>query len=404
MATPTVSIIVPAYNHGAYLTLTINSALVQTWRDFEVIVVDDGSKDNTPEVAASFGDAITFIRQENKGMAGSRNTGIRHARGEFIAFLDDDDLWEPEYLAHVIPALQRDPSLGACRAGFRIMDSNGVRLPQQTTRQVAPDRMYDALLDGGFFPPCTVTARKACFDELGVFDTNLQGLADWDMWIRISRVHGFLSLPETLVLYRVHPSGLSANVEHMAEDRFKAIGKHFGPEEGDAASWSAERRRVYSGAHLNTALAYYQRGDPARNDAGKGDEQLAIALRLRPALVERLDLFYELALSNQPRGYRGQIEGLDVRHQADAMMARVEPLLEQTPGMTPALKRAARGNAYLALSMLADQAGDWALARSYLRGAATANPALLKDPAILRRMAKLAAGKQFAATARGRSN
>ena len=397
MSTPTVSVVIPAYNHGAYLAQTINSALAQTWRDFEVVVVDDGSKDNTPEVAASFASAIRFIRQENRGMAGSRNTGISQARGEFVAFLDDDDLWEPEYLAHVIPALQQDPTAGACRAGFQIMDGAGTRLPQQTNLEVAPDRMYDRLIDGGFFPPCTVTVRKSAFETLGVFDTNLQGLADWDMWLRISKAYRYLSLPDTLVLYRVHGGGLSSNVEHMFEDHLRAITKHFGPETGDPAQWPTDRRRAYAGAYLSAALAYYQQGNATR-----GDQFIGRTFELYPPIAKRLDVFYELALADQPRGFRGIIESEELDERAARLNARVKTLYAAENPEMASMRFFAIANANLALSMLADQAGDWGAARRYLLRAARGNPGFLADPSFTRRLAKLTAGKQLAGLARRR--
>ncbi len=395
MSTPVVSVVIPAYNHGAYLTQTINSALAQIWYDREIIVVDDGSQDNTPEVATSFGSAIRFVRQENKGMAGSRNTGIDAARGEFVAFLDDDDLWEPEYLAHVVPALQQDPAAGACRTGFQIMDGVGTRLPQETVLEIAPDRMYDRLIDGGFFPPCTVTVRKAAFEKLGVFDTNLQGFADWDMWLRISKDYRYLSLPETLVLYRVHGGGLSSNVEHMFTDHLKAVRKHFGPEEGDPASWPTNRRRAYAGAYLSAALAYYQKGD-----LPMGDRQLIKAFQAYPPLAKRVDVFYELALADQPRGFRGRIESENLAERAALLYAKVEMLNASGGAEMAGLRSTAAANANLVLGMLADQSGDWPLARRYLLQAVRANPNLLTNPSFARRLAKVTAGKQIVGLAR----
>ncbi|HEX9077055.1 MAG TPA: glycosyltransferase family A protein, partial [Anaerolineae bacterium] len=97
-----VSVVIPSYNHARYLRDAIRSVIAQTYRDFEIIIVDDGSSDDTPQVVAGFGNAVRYIRQENRGLAGARNTGVRAARGAFIGLLDADDIWMPEYLASML--------------------------------------------------------------------------------------------------------------------------------------------------------------------------------------------------------------------------------------------------------------------------------------------------------------
>ena len=130
MDTPRVSIIMAAFNHAQYIDKAIASALAQTWQDFELIVVDDGSTDATGQVVSQFGSPVRYIYQQNRGQGGARNRGIASARGEFVCFLDDDDLWEPEYLATVISVFQRQPDTDALYTGFRIIDGEDRLLPQ----------------------------------------------------------------------------------------------------------------------------------------------------------------------------------------------------------------------------------------------------------------------------------
>ena len=240
-----VSVIIPAYNHAAFLGQTIESALNQTWQDFEIIVVDDGSRDETPQVAARFGSAIRYIRQANHGMAATRNNGIRQASGEVISFLDDDDLWLPNYLSTVMFYFESDPALAAIHTGFQLTsDEKGRDFPQQGTRTVLASDLYDTLIEGGFFPPSSVSVRKSCLGSVGLFDERLQGYADWELWLRICRDHKFIGIPDILIKYRLHAGGLSSNVQHMIEDRLKAVCKHFGPPDGQITTWPRDKRRA----------------------------------------------------------------------------------------------------------------------------------------------------------------
>ena len=386
---PVVTIVIPAYNHADYLGETIESALAQSYRDFEVFVVDDGSSDATPYVLKGFGDAVRWIRQENSGMAASRNTGIREARGEFIGFLDDDDLWEPNYLARVIPVLQKNSNTGACFAAFRMIDAAGNPLPQKSRLAVPPEKMYDTLIDGGFFPPCSVTVRKVCFNHLGVFDTNLQGYADWDMWLRISHEYDFVGLPQVLVKYRIHSQGLSSNVQHMFLDNLKAVVKHFGPQDEPLSIWPYDRKRAYGAAYFSAALGYYQHGQLT-----EVIPLLKTAFSIFPELLTRTSTFFELACGNQPRGYRGQASLLDLERSSADMLHFLDAFFKSAEPSVQPLRNVAFGNAYLALAMLSDQSGLWSQARIYLLKAIQYNPKLIST-SYLRRLAKLSAGKRI---------
>lgn len=386
---PAVSIVIPAYNHARFLKGTIESALAQTWRDYEIVVVDDGSKDDTPAVAAQFGDAIRYIRQANQGMAATRNTALRHAIGDIISFLDDDDLWLPDYLATVMSYFQADSYLAAAHTGYQLTsDEQGRDFPGHSSRTVPADDLYATLIEGGFFPPSSVSVRRMILDKVGFFDEGLQGYADWELWLRICREHKFIGIPVELVKYRIHAGGLSSNVQHMTEDRLKAIRKHFGPPEDDAAAWPADKRRAYAFAYRTAAFEY--------NIQGKSDEAwryLEQALAIWPDIFRRLDTFYEMACGDQPRGQRGEAELLDIDSNGEVLIHRLDRLFAQAPPESLSLKSVAYGNSYLALAMLCDQAGRWGSGRQYLRQAIKANPRLAGSPSVLRRYAKLSLGR-----------
>jgi glycosyltransferase involved in cell wall biosynthesis len=338
---------------------------------------------------------VRYVWQQNRGMAGARNTGIREARGEFISFLDDDDLWEPDHLSQALEALHGMPEASACHTGWQIIDSAGVRLPQMSTRTVPPEQLRDSLLDGGFFPPCSVTVRRYCFERLGVFDENLQGYADWDMWIRVSEVYPFLGIPRVSALYRVHGGGLSSNIDHMFTDSLKAVGKHFGPQEGDPATWPIERRRAYAMAYLTAALAYFQ-----RNDLDHGRSDLATAFRLYPPTAERVDVFYELACGDQPRGWRGDFATHSMENNQKSLLDSLAYVFdsERATGEVKAVRDLAYANAYLALGLLAYGAGELGKSRSMMLRAVSYRPSLALDPQVSTRVAKSFLGAELLGT------
>jgi glycosyltransferase involved in cell wall biosynthesis len=387
--------VIPAYNHAPYVAQTIESALSQTWRDFEVIVVDDGSTDATAKVATRFGDANQYIRQDNGGIAAARNTGIRQARGEFISFLDDDDLWDPDYLKTVVSVFRQDPDTVAVHTGWQAIDERGRWLPQRNTRAVPPEQLYRTLLAGGFFPGACVTVRKTCLDRVGLLDETLRGCDDLDMWLRISRMHRFRGIPQALVLYRMHGGGLSSNEVHMFRDKLRVLSKQFGPHRGDPLEWSEEKRRAYGFAYRSGAIAHIQQGQ-----TDEGRLLLAQAVEIDPHILECLDTYYELALGDQPRGYRGHADLLDLEKNSTEMLESLDMLFAGRDPLIVSMRRAAYGNAYLALAMLGDQAGHWSVARRWLGRAVISNPGLLFSYSVVRRFLKLCAGQRLVTFAR----
>jgi len=185
--TPTVSIIMPAYNTAGLIKTSLVSVFAQTYSDFETIVVNDGSPD-TPElekVLAPYMDRIVYIRQPNKRAAGARNTAIRQARGEFLAFLDSDDAWLPDHLAAQMKKFAADPSLDLVYAnGIRIADPRR----QVEFMEVCPSQgtaNFEALVvERCQISVSTVVVRKSALVRAGGFDENLPMCDDYDMWLR----------------------------------------------------------------------------------------------------------------------------------------------------------------------------------------------------------------------------
>jgi glycosyltransferase involved in cell wall biosynthesis len=182
---PTVSVIIPTYNRAGMLKEAIDSVLAQDFTDFELIVVDDGSTDDTPRILRAYGSKIRVIRQPNQGVSAARNRGIAAASGRFIAFLDSDDLWLPCKLAIQIDFFKKNPDALICQTE-EIWIRNGVRVnPKERHRKVS-GMIFEQSLDLCLVSPSAVMARAGLFDRFGLFDENLPACEDYDMWLRVS--------------------------------------------------------------------------------------------------------------------------------------------------------------------------------------------------------------------------
>jgi GT2 family glycosyltransferase len=206
---PQVSVIIPTYNCARYLPEAIDSVLAQTYRDFEIIVVDDGSTDDTPDVLARYGEAILVIRQPNQGRGAARNAGILAARGQYIAFLDADDLWLPEKLEKQVALLRARAGAGWVYSDHALLDANGGRgegFLRLYGIRPAPDggRMLPALLKACVAQTGTVVVRAECFRKVGLFDVSFRRSQDYDMWIRLACHFETACVDEVLALYRQH--------------------------------------------------------------------------------------------------------------------------------------------------------------------------------------------------------
>lgn len=211
---PTVSIIVPTYNRAAYILEALDSVFVQTYSDYEIIVVDDGSTDNTAEVLKTLvdQDKIHYVHQENGGESAARNHGIRLAQGKYIAFLDSDDLFLPSKLEKQVTFLDDHPDIGFVQSWYSKFNDAGEQLGVRNT----------SIFSGWVYPkillfwavlmavPC-VLVRREVLAEIGGFDENQYWGPDLDLWRRITKKHPVGVIPEVLSKIRVHPGNLSAN-------------------------------------------------------------------------------------------------------------------------------------------------------------------------------------------------
>lgn len=216
VSNPTVSVIIPTFNRANLLMLAIQSVLDQTFSDFELIVVDDASTDNTQQKVMSINDPrIQYIlHQQNSGECGTRNTGLTAAKGQFIAFLDSDDEWLPNKLEKQLALFQTLPAdVGVVYSWLKVINDQGhvIHMREPDIRGDVNDYLIYKNLIG---TPSTVMIRKESIQPNLTFDTNLRCCGDWDMWLQISRNFRFDVIPEPLALYRDHNEDNRGSTNH----------------------------------------------------------------------------------------------------------------------------------------------------------------------------------------------
>ncbi len=211
---PKVSVVIPAYNAMAFLPEALNSVFNQTYRDFEVIVVNDGSTDKTEQWVSQIEDPrVKLVSQENKGLAGARNTGIGNAQGEYIAFLDDDDLWESTKLEKQVNVLDENPEVGLVYTWVSVIDTDG-KSKGKILCNSEEGNVWKKLLEHNIVESGSVAmVRHSCYQSVGLYDCTLASsyAEDWDMWLRIAAQYRFQAILEPLVYYRDTPNSLSKN-------------------------------------------------------------------------------------------------------------------------------------------------------------------------------------------------
>ena len=216
---PKVSVVMPCYNNAAYVSQAVDSVLQQDYPNIELIVVDDGSKDNSLDVLASYGERIKVVSQPNQGAAAARNNGIRHTTGDFIAFLDSDDLWLPGKLSAQLDFLQHNPEYVACFCSWAVWDGKGaVDIPAPTAAekgQLQQNRsgwLYLPLLKESVITTISVVIRRETVEEVGFFNKEYTVGEDHDYWLRLSRCGKIAKLKQVYALYRQNPHSTTNKV------------------------------------------------------------------------------------------------------------------------------------------------------------------------------------------------
>ena len=205
-----ISVIIPAYNAAHFLPRCLNSVFAQTLQPAEVIVVDDGSKDDTAEVGRKLGARV--VSRPNGGLSAARNTGVQSSSSEWVALLDADDMWEPEKLRAQASRVQEDTVL--IYTGIRIFGDDGVR---STSPAVEPAEARRMLRYRNPITPSSVMAKREALARNGGFREDIRACEDWEMWMRLQRVGSFAAVPDALTDYYVYPSSMSTDPKRMLD-------------------------------------------------------------------------------------------------------------------------------------------------------------------------------------------
>ena len=229
---PAISVIVPCYNAAAFVPATLRSVLAQQGFELQIIVVDDGSTDGSPERVAREFPSVTVVRQANAGVAAARNTGLAHAKHDWVAFIDADDLWMPGKLQAQWAFLASQPEAGMAYTAWKVWTSNEPEPAADWLAQLAQQAgdsaqwqgpsgwLYPELLVDCVVWTSSVLVRRELLSQAGGFDESLRIGEDWDLWLRLSRLTAMLRVPRPLALYRMHPDSITkappdTNYKHL---------------------------------------------------------------------------------------------------------------------------------------------------------------------------------------------
>jgi glycosyltransferase involved in cell wall biosynthesis len=263
---PLVSIIIPVYNGEKFIKETLESIFEQTFQDFEIIIVDDGSIDGTRNILEQYAGKVTYIFQENSGPSRARNTAIKIAKGKYVAFLDGDDLWTPNKLELQIGYMESHPYIGMVFADMMTFNESGV-IQASYLKSIKRKNFYSILLAeqhelkdpfsmllyANFIPTGTVIIRKVCMDDIGFFDENISSVEDLDMWMRTSIFCKVGFVPCVLKKKRDHEGNIS-------KDLYKATVSAIYVREKIRRDFPDHAARYRKGFDERLSEAYFEKG------------------------------------------------------------------------------------------------------------------------------------------------
>ncbi|SRR5579871_1612199 len=368
---PLISVIVPTHNYGRFIGDALQSACAQTYANTELIVVDDGSTDDTKARLAPFETRVQYIYQPNRGPAAARNTGIQAARGAYLAFLDADDVWLPHKLERQLDALGHSVAVGGayCWCGF--MDERGQTLPQ-IIRSAHDGPVLEALLLGHFFYFDTSLVRRECFDRAGLMDATLKNFEDWDMALRIAQAgHEFVAVPEVLVRKRVHAYSITHNrmrLTHYERRVLDRAVKSLPP----AKKWQDITTAAYRRYFIGNAIMHFR-----DQNWREGLALLGAGASLQPQVLTYPGLYLRLLEGLLPWGYQSPEAAIG---QLNSVAPRAMQLVRQflsSPDQPPAIRRRRRlawSSCMLAFAIAHARARHWSKATGFLAKAVAAQP------------------------------
>jgi glycosyltransferase involved in cell wall biosynthesis len=280
---PKVSVVIPAYNSENLIAETIESVFNQTYQNYEIIAVDDGSTDGTLNVLRRYTPRVKVLTKQNGGPASARNLAIQNSSGEYIAFLDNDDLWVEGKLEEQVAFLDSHTDIGLLFSeALMFSQENGER---RILRKIGytVDPTFYLLLFGNFIPSCTVVIRRACVDKVGLLNESLIGTDDYEYWMRIARAFPMAAIPKPLAYYRIHEGNYLGDGRHIEKELSLTLAAIYEIEKLFPKMWQecgVDRDLLLARLHIRAGFAWKLRGDWS-NCLRKYLEALSYSIKLR---------------------------------------------------------------------------------------------------------------------------
>lgn len=371
---PSISVVIPCFNTGHFLSDALASVKNQSFTEWEVIVVDDGSTDVTHEVVAQFEDnRIHYIFQENQGLSAARNTGIKAANSENIALLDADDIWQVDYLEKMYDEIVSHPEAVAFYCGFKYIDPEGKQIGVPQLRVVPTNEFPSVILKQNWLVPSSVIFRKEVINEVGFFDESLHAVEDWDMWIKISTRGLFVGVPQNLVKYRLHNTNMSKDPCLMVSSHLNLIENRVGPPEGNPSEWTDLKRMFYRCFYNQSAERYLEYGD-----LNQGTKYFLDMLEIAPENGSKMGVWRSLIRLHLPVEIRhapSVVEWERAEQDVYSLLGKLEENEEY--GLTHSDIKKMKARAEVALAREAIEANETERAVSYLWRSIKSNQSII---------------------------
>lgn len=235
MKSPKVTVAVSTYNREKYINDCINSVLEQSYQDFELIIIDDGSTDNTRDVVQKYNDPrIKYYYQNNSGQNSARNAGINYASADYVALMDSDDVWHPEKLEKQVEILEENPDIGLVYCGTELIDKNGKSCGRKPLVTHSGHILDKLLMTNFLYNGSCPLFRKSCIERVGLFDCSITRMTDWEFYLRFAIHYKFFGIDEYLLKYRIHNETMSHNFKDYESCGIKILEKVFNDEDLDS--------------------------------------------------------------------------------------------------------------------------------------------------------------------------
>jgi glycosyltransferase involved in cell wall biosynthesis len=355
-----VSVIMPVYNGAKYIGEAIGSVFAQTYKDWELIVVDDGSTDDTESVVANLSLPLKFLRQQNLGPSAARNLGLRSATGKYIAFLDADDTWDQNFLSMTVCQLDGlDKSVVGICSGWVYTDEYGTELPHTRVSRDGYLGLQDFLITNPF-PIHAILARSNLLLSVNGFDDQIHAMEDWDLWLRLIAMGGqFYAVQSCLAKYRLHGLTNSRQPDRMRAGRLRALEKLFARNDLPV-DIQVRKPCVFGRAHIQSSVELY-----AVERNSEALSEFCEAAQMCPRLLVDDEILYAVVCAQQLVGYKGTGEFLNLASGEQRLLDAIQVGLKAA-GHSEKSSRRVYGKVYLTLGHLAYNQHRMRITRRYI--------------------------------------